>query len=68
MLAGHIVPGFLAASQLENNAQLASANRAQDAVRISVYPTRPRPTIMANCARITAKDTQASNGIVHMVR
>jgi len=36
-------------------------------IRTTVYRTHPEKVVMANCARITAKDILATNGVVHVV-
>lgn len=36
-------------------------------LRINVYNTYPKKTVMANCAKITSADHFTENGVVHVV-
>ena len=36
-------------------------------LRITMYNTYPKKTVMANCARLVSSDHFSSNGVVHMV-
>jgi len=67
ILTGHIIPGFIETNTLKNTDLLTSDNADNDKIRMTIYPTRPEKTVMANCARVTSKNNHASNGIIHMV-
>ena len=36
-------------------------------LRITMYNTYPKKTVMANCGRLVSSDHYSSNGVVHMV-
>ena len=44
-----------------------SVNDDNDKIRVTIYPTKPQPTFMANCAKIISSNNHATNGIVHVV-
>jgi len=66
VLAGHLTPGFLSTSQFCDESLLQSVSLQASNIRITKYSTTP-VTVMANCAKITSGDNQASNGVVHKV-
>jgi len=65
VLEGHIVEGFVNTRDLGANDLLETVNKGK--LRITKYASRMGHIIMANCARLTAQDQHASNGIVHVV-
>jgi len=67
IVAGHIVKGFVNTKDFSNDELVASENTDTDQIRMTIYPTHPEKTIMANCAKVTSKDNHAVNGIVHIV-
>jgi len=67
IIAGHIVQGFVDTNDMRNDNALDSANSNNDPIKISIYPTRPQKTVMANCAKIVSKDNHATDGVVHVV-
>merc|ERR1719433_1882528 len=52
---------------LEDSELVQSENSEKNRIRLTVYPTRPEPTVMANCAKVLSRDNHASNGIVQVV-
>ena len=67
IIAGHIVQGFINTKEISNEELLTSDNSDNDQIRMTIYPTHPEKTVMANCAKVTSKDNHAVNGVVHMV-
>jgi len=67
ILAGHMVQGFINTKDVSNEELLTSYNTENNPIRMTVYPTHPKKTVMANCAKLTSSDNHASNGVVHMV-
>ena len=60
ILAGHVVEGYHNIHEMVQSGQVESANTENNKIRVTVYPTRPDPTVMANCAkvrRVTFKDS-----------
>jgi len=67
IVAGHIVQGFIKTKDIENEELLTSYNTENNPIRMTIYPTHPEKTVMANCAKLTSTDNHAENGVVHMV-
>lgn len=67
ILAGHIVQGFVKTKDFSNEDLLTSFNAENNPIRMTTYPTHPKKTLMANCAKLTSVDNDATNGVIHMV-
>ena len=67
IITGHIVKGFINTKDISEEELLTSENTDNDQIRMTIYPTHPEKTVMANCAKVTSKDNHAVNGVVHMV-
>ena len=55
MLKGHIVPGFRRLQELVSSELVSTLSAEGEQVRVTVYPTQPEPTVMANCAKVTSR-------------
>merc|ERR1711974_309291 len=66
-LLSHLTSGFVSVQQMQDEGLLASEGSTGGQIRTTVYRTHPEKVVMANCARITAKDILATNGVVHVV-
>ena len=64
ILAGHVVSGFHNIRDLVETELVQSENSEKNRIRVTVYPTRPEPTVMANCAKVVSRDNHATNGVV----
>ena len=68
ILKGHIVEGSLDTSQMHDEDVISTMAEGGDTkLRITMYNTYPKKTVMANCARLVSSDHFSSNGVVHMV-
>ena len=67
ILAGHVVAGYHNIRDLVESELVESENTENNRIRVTVYPTKPEATVMANCAKVVSRDNHASNGIVHVV-
>ena len=52
ILAGHMVEGYHNLHDMIQAKLVGSANTENNKLRLTVYPTRPEPTVMANCAKV----------------
>jgi transforming growth factor-beta-induced protein len=66
-LLSHLTSGFVSVQQMQDEGLLATEGSTGGQIRTTVYRTQPEKVVMANCARITAKDILATNGVVHVV-
>merc|ERR1712013_976723 len=66
-LLSHLTSGFVSVQQMQDEGLLPTEDTTGGQIRTTVYRTKPEKVVMANCARITARDILATNGIVHVV-
>jgi len=66
-LLSHFTSGYVSVQQMQDEGLLATEGSTGGQIRTTVYRTHPEKVVMANCARITAKDILATNGVVHVV-
>jgi uncharacterized surface protein with fasciclin (FAS1) repeats len=66
VLAGHLAPGLHSLAHLPADSLLPAAAPSGPRVRITRYGAR-HEAVLANCARLTATDQHAANGLVHTV-
>ena len=55
LILGHIINGFHDLHSLVEAELVETVNQAKDKVRVSIYPTKPQPTVMANCAKVISR-------------
>ena len=67
ILAGHVLAGFHNIRDMVESELVESENTENNRIRVTIYPTRPEATVMANCAKVVSRDNHAINGIVHVV-
>jgi len=67
ILKGHVINGFHNLHSLVESELVETVNQGKDKIRVSIYPTKPQPTVMANCAKVISRNNHATNGIVHVV-
>jgi len=66
-ILSHLTSGFVSVQQMQDEGLLTTEGSTGGQIRTNVYRTQPEKVVMANCARIIAKDILATNGIVHVV-
>ena len=59
--------GFKNLHELVETELVESLNDESDQIRVTIYPTKPVATVMANCAKVVSKNNHATNGIIHVV-
>jgi len=67
ILLNHLVPEVLNVQDFSNNDLITSKSSEGATIRMSVYPTLPVKTVLANCALITSKNHHTTTGVVHVV-
>lgn len=65
MLLGHVANKVFNINEIENN-EIVSTKGGSD-IRMSVYNTYPKKTVLANCALITSKDHHTESSTIHVV-
>lgn len=66
-MMAHFTRGFVSVQQMQERSLLDTESSAGAKIRTTVYTRRSDKVVMANCARLTARDILATNGIVHVV-
>jgi len=65
VVQSHIIEGFINTRDIKGEEILETSDKGK--LRITKYASKTGEMVTANCARVTARDQQATNGIVHMV-
>jgi len=65
ILADHIIEGFVNTRDLPTNGLVTTSGGSK--VRVTSYKTSPETTLMFNCAKVTSRDNEATNGVVNMI-